>query len=104
MGPSPKDNAMIDEYLQHDREKSQEAHQDMAKRESMKVHVGRCGDVVYQKDASGQRGEAIEQIGPGSVGHPLQPAQQLNQAKCKNKDCQDLMLEDLWTREAFHEP
>jgi hypothetical protein len=62
---------MIDEYLQHERQKCQEAHQDMANSETVGVRVGSSTEVMHQKNGSGQHSQAIEQIEPGSVGHQL---------------------------------
>jgi hypothetical protein len=53
---------MIDEYLQHESQKCQEAHQDMTNSETVGMPVGSSAEVMYQKNGSGQYSQAIEQI------------------------------------------
>jgi len=69
--PSSDDEAMIDEYLQHERQKCQEAHQDMANSETVGMRVESSAEVMHQKNDSGQYSQPIEQIEPGYVGHQL---------------------------------
>jgi hypothetical protein len=69
--PSSNDEAMIDEDLQHERQKCQEAHQDVANSETVGMRVGSNAEVMHQKNGSWQYSQAIEQIEPGNVGHQL---------------------------------